>query len=278
LSEILQAIVFDWAGTLIDHGSRAPVHTFVEVFRREGVTITIEQARAPMGMNKRDHLKAIAAMPEVAERWRAAHGGDCGEADIDRMYEAFVPIQLEQIRACADLIPGATDALAECRKRGLKIGSSTGYNRQMADLCVAEAKQLGLEVDCVICSDDVTAGRPHPDMIQANMQRFGVTEPIAVINVDDTPAGVEAARRARSWSIGAARSANELGFTADELAALKPEDRTQRSEAAADRLFDAGADAVIASVAHLPQALDAIAGRLARQQQPGDASWRATFW
>lgn len=273
----LQAVVFDWAGTLMDHGSCAPARTFVEVFRGEGVAITVEQARQPMGMNKRDHLKAIVAMPEVRRRWRQAHANDGTETDIDRMYEAFLPIQLNQIRACADLIPQALEAVRTCRRRGLKIGSSTGYNRQMADLCVAEARQRGLEVDAVVCSDDVRAGRPEPLMIFENMKRFAVTQPAGVVNVDDTPAGVEAGRRAGCWSIGVALSGNETGLNAEELAALPPEEVARRGVAAGQRLFDAGADGVIGSVAQLSRMLEAIDGRMAQHHQPGDTNWRPTF-
>ena len=32
----IKAVVFDWAGTMIDHGSRAPAIVFVEIFRRQG--------------------------------------------------------------------------------------------------------------------------------------------------------------------------------------------------------------------------------------------------
>ena len=48
--------MLDWAGTIIDHGSRAPVEAFREIFRRRDVTISVDEARAPMGMEKRDHI------------------------------------------------------------------------------------------------------------------------------------------------------------------------------------------------------------------------------
>src|SRR5262245_29285556 len=45
----LKAIIFDWAGTTVDHGSRAPVRVFVEILKRSGVAITEAEARGPMG-------------------------------------------------------------------------------------------------------------------------------------------------------------------------------------------------------------------------------------
>jgi phosphonoacetaldehyde hydrolase len=55
----IQAVIFDWAGTMIDFGSFAPMGVFVEAFRKFGVEATIEEARAPdghaeMGPHQRD--------------------------------------------------------------------------------------------------------------------------------------------------------------------------------------------------------------------------------
>ena len=65
----IRAILFDWAGTTVDHGSRAPVEVFLEVFRRAGVEISAAEARGPMGRAKRDHLEALLALPRVAAAW-----------------------------------------------------------------------------------------------------------------------------------------------------------------------------------------------------------------
>ena len=64
----LQAVVFDWAGTMVDHGSLAPMGVFVEAFARFGVELTIDEARGPMGMAKRPHIAALMALPRVAGR------------------------------------------------------------------------------------------------------------------------------------------------------------------------------------------------------------------
>jgi phosphonoacetaldehyde hydrolase len=55
----VRAVIFDWAGTTVDYGSRAPVDAFIELFRRHGVTITAEQARGPMGSYKKDHIGGL---------------------------------------------------------------------------------------------------------------------------------------------------------------------------------------------------------------------------
>jgi beta-phosphoglucomutase-like phosphatase (HAD superfamily) len=76
----LKAVVLDWAGTVVDTGSRAPMGVFVEVFARFGVEITIAEARGPMGMAKLEHIRALGALPRIAAAWAACWEGcasDC---------------------------------------------------------------------------------------------------------------------------------------------------------------------------------------------------------
>ena len=72
VSEI-RLVVFDLAGTSIDFGWIAPVAAFVGAFARHKVTITKANARAPMGLSKKDHVRAIFALPKVAEDWQRVH-------------------------------------------------------------------------------------------------------------------------------------------------------------------------------------------------------------
>ena len=57
-----EAVLFDWAGTTVDYGSRAPALVFIEIFRRRGIDITEAEARGPMGRSKREHIAAVAEM------------------------------------------------------------------------------------------------------------------------------------------------------------------------------------------------------------------------
>ena len=83
----LQAVIFDWAGTDLDHGSRAPMGAFVKAFAEFGVNITIADARGPMGMAKRDHIRMVGQAPAVAAAWKQRYGRPFGEADIDALFD-----------------------------------------------------------------------------------------------------------------------------------------------------------------------------------------------
>ncbi|WP_369825765.1 phosphonoacetaldehyde hydrolase [Caulobacter sp. BP25] len=161
----IQAVVFDWAGTMVDFGCRAPVLALLEVFAEAGVEITEAEARGDMGRAKRDHIRALLAAPRVAEAWRARHGQTSDEADVDHLHDAVEPKMRAAARDCAALIPGAASLVADLRARGVRIGSTTGYTRpMMADILPLAADQ-GYAPDVVVCAGETSEGRPSPLMM-----------------------------------------------------------------------------------------------------------------
>ena len=264
----LKAVVFDWAGTIVDYGSCAPAGVFIEVFKRRGVTISQAEARAPMGMEKRAHLSAIAAVPEIRQRWQNANESGITERDIDQMYAEFLPLQIACLPQYADLISGTLELVEGCRRRGMKIGTSTGYARVLMDVLVPEAAQRGLRVDVVVTADEVPQGRPAPWMCIENAKRLGIWPMQALAVVDDTIPGVEAGLNAGMWTVAVAKSGNELGLSFGEIAALSATDCQHRLDAAYNRFLDSGAHYVVDTVAQLMPVLDDIEARLRRGETP----------
>jgi phosphonoacetaldehyde hydrolase len=258
----LQAVIFDWAGTTVDHGSRAPAQVFVAIFARRGIAITEAEARGPMGRAKRDHIAAIVALSRVSAAWRDQHGRAPTEADVDRLYDDFLPLQRDALAKHADVIPGVPEVVAECRRRGLKIGGSTGYTRPLMAVLEPIARAGGYAPDVSICADDVPGGRPAPWMLFRAAERLGVFPMSRVVAVDDTPVGIEAGRNAGAWTVGISRTGNGLGLSRAEVERLDRRDLDERLAAVAADLTRAGAHHVIESVAELLPVLDQITVRL----------------
>jgi phosphonoacetaldehyde hydrolase len=254
----LKAVIFDWAGTTVDYGSRAPALVFREIFRREGVDISMAQARGPMGLAKRDHIAAILKLPEVAPIWTQKHGRPASDDDINRMYHDFLPLQKETLAAHCDVIPGVPEAVSECRRRGLKIGSTTGYTHELVDVFAARVAEQGYSPDCVVCSDDVPRGRPAPWMLLEAAKQLDAYPLAGIVKVDDTTPGIEAARNAGCWAIGITRCGNEVGLSEAEFAELPAAAQGEAIQAAALKLTAAGAHFVIDSVATLMPILEEI--------------------
>lgn len=266
----LQAAIFDWAGTTVDFGCMAPVQAFISVFAQRGVAITAAQARLPMGLHKRDHIRTITRMDAVASAWERATGRPCTEADIDALYHDFVPEQLRCLAAPEHtaLIPGARELVTELRRRGLRIGSTTGYAAEMMAMVLPAAQAAGYVPDCVVCASDVPVGRPAPFMCFENAARLKVYPMAAVVKIGDTVADVEEGQNAGAWTIALTECGNEVGLPAAELAALPAPQRTALAEAARARLAAAGAHYVVSSPAECLPAIDDIERRLRSGDRP----------
>lgn len=264
----LQAVIFDWAGTTVDFGCFSPTAPFVKVFENRGVRVSVAQARGPMGLMKRDHIRALTQLPEVAAQWQAVHGRAPDESDVAAMFVEFVPLQLAILRDYADPIPGVVETVAELRKRGLKIGSTTGYTREMMAVLVPEAARRGYAPDAWACSTDVPAGRPFPWMAFQNAMQLNVYPLEAIVKIGDTVPDIEEGLNAGIWTVGLAATGNELGLTEAEAAALTPEERHRRLAPIYQKLHQAGAHYVVDGAANCLPILDEIAARLARGERP----------
>ncbi|HET9019144.1 MAG TPA: phosphonoacetaldehyde hydrolase [Acetobacteraceae bacterium] len=268
----LQAAILDWAGTVIDHGSRAPMGAFVRAFAGFGVAITEADARGPMGMAKRDHIRAVGALPHVAAAWRTHHGRGMTEADIDAVFATFEPMNVAAVRDHADLIPGALDAVRALAARGIRIGSTTGYTRPIMEVVLPLAAAAGYAPEVVVCAGDLPAGRPSPLMMWHAMARMGVWPAARVVKVDDTPVGIAEGTEAGTWTVGVALTGNIAALSAADLAALTPAARADLRARATAELQAGGADLVIDSIADLPAAVDEIERRLAAGERPRGAN------
>lgn len=264
----IKLVVLDWAGTTLDYGCYAPVVVFIQVYQRVGIEITMEQARGPMGLHKRDHIKAISQIPEIARRWRDEHGRPISEEDIDSMFADFQDLQMACLSDYADLIPGTLETVAELRKQGVLIGSTTGYFTEAMELLKEEAAQHGYLPDSSVCATQVPAGRPQPWMIFQNMLNTGVYPPEAVVKIDDTKPGVDEGLNAGTWTIGLAKTGNELGLNLDEINAIDPETLKFKLEQAREGLAKSGAHYIVDGIDDVVPVIDDINMRLARGEHP----------
>jgi phosphonoacetaldehyde hydrolase len=264
----IRLVVFDWAGTVVDHGSIAPIAALVAAFRELGLDLSEAEARKPMGLNKRDHIAAILSSQAVVDQWFQVFGKKPTLADGDALYERFLPLQTRTALGRTAVIPGVVECTHELRKRGIKMGTTTGYPTAIGAPVADAARRQGFEPDFCVFPDEVSAGRPAPWMIFRNMEHARVDSPAAVLKVGDTVPDIEEGRSAACWCVGIGETGSEVGMDLDEWRALPDAEKAQRAEGARKTLLSAGAHAVIPSLAHLPPIIDELNQRLGRGERP----------
>lgn len=264
----LQAAILDWAGTVIDFGSFAPTRIFVEAFAAFDVELSLAEARGPMGLGKWDHIRALCDQPAVAARFERRFGRLPGDADVTAIYERFMPLQIARVAEHSALIPGALEAIAALRDRGLKIGSCSGYPHAVMTRVGELAAAAGYRPDHVVAADEVPRARPGPAQALANVIALGIDDVAACVKVDDTAPGLLEGRRAGMWTVALRCSGNHLGLSWEEYQAL-PAERlaTERTRIHA-LLAPSRPHYQIDTLAELPAVVADIDTRLARGESP----------
>ena len=266
----VKAVILDWSGTTADAYVIAPAIVFVEVFHNQGVDISMEEARGPMGLRKDLHIRALTETPEIRRRWIDIHGTEPTQADVDRMFADFVPLQLECLPRYTALLPGVADVTQALQSENIKIGSTTGFIRPMVDVLERDAAEQGYVPDASVAGDEVEHGaRPSPFMVYRNLDLLDAWPIQSVIKVDDTVGGVGEGINAGCWAVGIARYSNYMNINSlEEAESMSQEELDRRLHLTRQRLTEAGAHYVINTFTELPGVVEDVNERLSTGQHP----------
>jgi phosphonoacetaldehyde hydrolase len=269
----VRAVVFDISGTVLDFGCRGPVAAFLELFRRHGVSISVEEARRPMGTHKRDHIWTLLTDPAISSRWESANGLVPTRELLDELCEEFAPLQTEMVTYHADLIPGVLPVLSQLREREIKVINTTGFESCMIKNLIPAVAEAGYIPDLWVCPDHVGGGRPAPWMIFHAAKKLNVYPTHTFVKVGDTPADIAEGHAAGAWVVSVVNSGNEVGCSESELSALPLAEREAKIFAAQTKLSACGPHYLIDTVADLMPVIDAISERIARGEMPAPAEF-----
>jgi phosphonoacetaldehyde hydrolase len=265
----IEGIILDWAGTTVDFGCFAPVNVFIEIFKDAGIEVTMEEARAPMGMLKIDHIRAMLSMPRISAIWKDKYGSSFNETDVENLYAKFEPALMSSLFEYTDPIPEVVEVVQELRIQGIKIGSTTGYTNKMMDVVVSSAKEKGYSPDFYITPDETDSyGRPFPYMIYRNMEALKFSSASNVIKVGDTISDIKEGINAGVWSVGVVVGSSEMGLSLDEFHKLTEIDQEVIISKTAESFIQNGAHFTIRSMSELPKLVKHINGLLELGKKP----------
>lgn len=262
----VKAVIFDWAGTVVDYGCFSPLEVFLEVFKKKGIEVTHEEARKPMGMLKWDHINEMLKMERIANLWKEKFGRFPNNNDVDQLYADFEPMVLATLPKYCKLIPGALDLVRRIRALNLKIGSTTGYTAEMMEIVTREAREQGYVPDSLVTPNEVPHGRPYPWMIYQNAININVFPMNHIIKVGDTISDIKEGLNAGVWTVGIIKGSSELGMTEQQVQECPPDELEEKMEVVAQRFKDAGAHYVIDQIGDFDQVIPKIDLRIAMQE------------
>lgn len=255
----IKGIIFDWAGTTVDYGCFAPVEVFLNIFKNIGVEVTLEEARKPMGVLKIDHIRTMLEMNSVQEKFEAAHHRPSTEEDVKALYETFETELMQTLKNYTTPIPGVVDTVDALRRKGYKLGSTTGYTKEMMDVVKSEVFKKGYRPDKLVTADMVGGyGRPYPYMIFENMKILEIASVKEVVKVGDTESDMKEGINAGVWTIGVIEGSSILGYSEAEFEQLSDNDKAVEYDRVTKALQQAGANKVIKNITELPDMIATI--------------------
>jgi len=178
---MLKAVLWDMDGTLID-SEELHWHAWRETMLAEGVKISREQFRSTFG--QRNDVIIPSWLGQNTTPNEIQRVGD----DKEQNYR-----QLVRQHGVA-LTPGATEWVRQLRADGWLQAVASSAPRMNIET-VLESLALDRYFDAIVSAEDVSCGKPDPEVFLTAAQRLS-TKPPECIVVEDAPAGVEAARRA----------------------------------------------------------------------------------
>ena len=201
----VRAIIFDLDGTLAD---TEPFH--FEAFNAVLRPYEIEVSRA-------DYFGRLVGYDDhdCFLRLLREHRKSAGDALINDLIAQKTGIYQAMIAERQVLFPGAAEFVRRCAQR-FPLTLVTGTLRAEAEMILRNAEIRGLFAD-IVAAEDVKYGKPAPDGFNAALGRLGYIlrphPPLVAaecLAVEDTAAGIEAARRAGMCVLAVAQTSSAV--------------------------------------------------------------------
>lgn len=175
----IELVVFDLAGTTVKDNQ--DVHKVLQkVLAQIGVTISLEEANAVMGIPKPVAIRILLEQREIFP---------ITDKLVQEIHDTFVS-EMIHFYLEDDSVgekEGVSETFRNLKQQNIKVGIDTGFDRQITNALLNRLGWVanGL-IDCSVTSDEVEYGRPHPDLIYKAMRLTGVSDVRRVAKVGDT--------------------------------------------------------------------------------------------
>jgi putative hydrolase of the HAD superfamily len=173
---MLRALIFDFDGLLVDTET-VVIDAWVQMHAEDGLPCD------------RAVLHRIVGHTDVTYDYWSAYAPEISRPALEARY-------LETARTltlAAPSLPGTLELLNAARAAGLKIGLASNSTHAHVEGHLQHRSMLGY-FDAIACRDDVSVGKPEPDVYLAALRNLGCDASTALAFEDSVPGHVAAHR------------------------------------------------------------------------------------
>lgn len=184
MKQEIDLAVFDMAGTTVNE-SNVVYKTVQKEINRQGYNVSLEEV-LQYGAGKDKHQAIIDVLKNVTTE-------PSNDYIADLIFENFkkaLQKAYETLEVTA--FEGVYSLLLYLRTNNIKVVLNTGYDKKTATLLLDKLGwTIGTDIDALITMDDVSQGRPHPDMIYKAMELYNITDTSRVLKAGDSAIDIE---------------------------------------------------------------------------------------
>jgi putative hydrolase of the HAD superfamily len=173
---MLRALIFDFDGLLVDTET-VLIDAWVQLHTEDGLTVD------------GGSLHHIVGHTDIVHDYWAAYAPEVDRNGLEERYR----VAARALTLAAPPLPGALALLAAARSAGLKIGIASNSTHEHVEGHLAHRRMLGF-FDYIACRDDVTIGKPEPEVYLAALRGLGVDAGRSLAFEDSIPGHVAAHR------------------------------------------------------------------------------------
>ena len=248
MSSMIKACIFDLGGTIVDRYSVSPFFSLKRAFMKNNIKISDRVILKDMGMSKSEHIGKILCDNYVHRNWFNEYGKFPDSNDADMIHEDFKMEQNKESKVI-NILPETKRTFEYLKEIDVKIGITTGYDKDNMDLILSRMEDEGLYVDGAVSSTCLLRSRPHPDMINKLKEDFKIENNYQIVKFDDSPIGIKEANNGDFWSVGVVKWSTLMEIVEPEdimgVGLMASDEYNKKLMNARKTLIDSGADFVI---------------------------------
>lgn len=181
---MIKAVIFDMDGVVVDTGL---IHNTAEkkVLDEIGIHMTFDEIQEYAG--------------QAAEVWfKEVLKKNKKSANIEELVKKKFNMVYDILEDEIPVIPGFLDLFKSLKRNKIKVALASGSSKKFMNFIVSK---LELKFDLVISSEEVSKGKPDPELFLMVSKKLKI-EPEDCLVIEDANLGVIAAKRAKMKCIG----------------------------------------------------------------------------
>lgn len=185
----IKLVVLDMAGTTVDEDN-VVYKTVQQVINDKGFNVSLEEVLAH-GAGKEKHQ----AITDVLNACTTSTDIPNVASEAFANFKPTLKLAYEQLEV--KTFPGVKEMMELLRRKGLFVVLNTGYDRNTASSLLQKLGwEVGKDIDGLVTADDVSNGRPRPDMIHKAMELCAINDPKEVLKAGDSTIDIEEGKNA----------------------------------------------------------------------------------